>query len=126
MTTEEVKEAVARVSWKKATSTDSMADTLIHAAAKGARYLNQLTKKLQEFINNEYWPSYLFRARLIPLSKTGNAYTGIDQVRTISVIPPVAKLIERIILNRITDRLYNNTNGIISLDQLGFRPNAST
>ena len=77
-------------------------------------------------MNNDYWPSYLFRARLIPLSKTGDAYTGIDQVRTISVIPPVAKLIERILLNRISDQLYNNDDGIISLDQLGFRPNAST
>ena len=47
-------------------------------------------------------------------------------MRTISVLPVVAKLIERLVLNRIVDTLYNNNNGLISLDQLGFRPAAST
>ena len=85
-----------------------------------------MTARIEEFMNNPYWPKYLFQAKLIPLSKNDKAYTGLDQVRTISVIPPVAKLIERIILNRITDQLYNTETGIISVDQQGFRPGAST
>ena len=76
-----------------------------------------MTLKIQNFMNADYWPKYLFRARLIPLSKTNKAYTGIDQVRTISVIPPVAKLMERILLNRISEFLYNTEDGIISIDQ---------
>ena len=85
----------------KALSTDSMPDTLLHLAAKNPVLLAQLTSKLQHFMNADYWPKYLFTARLIPLSKNEKAYTSLDQVRTISVIPPTAKLIERIILNRI-------------------------
>jgi hypothetical protein len=46
LTTEEVKEAVTKLSWMKATSTDSMKDTLLHKAAKDDRWLKQLTKKL--------------------------------------------------------------------------------
>ena len=88
--------------------------------------LRQLNIKLTEFINADYWPSYLFKARLIPLSKTGKAYTRTDQNRTISVISPVAKLIERLILNKIQDQLYNAEDGAISIDQQGFRPTAST
>ena len=69
--------------------------------SKKEDHLQKLHAKLAEFINNSYWPTYLFRARIIPLSKNDKEYTGIDQVRTISVISPVAKLIERIILNKI-------------------------
>ena len=60
-----------------------------------------MNSKLTTFINAAYWPNYLFKARIIPLSKNDKEYTDIDQVRTISVISPVAKLIERIILNKI-------------------------
>jgi hypothetical protein len=122
---DEVEKAVASTSWKKALSTDSMPDTLLHLAAKNPVLLAQLTSKLQHFMNADYWPRYLFTARLIPLSKNEKAYTSLDQVRTISVIPPTAKLIERIILNRIQEQLYNNDSGLISPDQLGFRPGAS-
>ena len=76
-------------------------------------------------MNADYWPKYLFKARLIPLSKDDKAFTSLDKVRTISVIPPTAKLIERIILNRIQEQLYNSDSGLISPDQLGFRPGAS-
>jgi hypothetical protein len=103
LSTEEVKIAITKVSWLKATSTDQLPDTLLHHAVKNDEHLDKLTTKIQEFMNDPYWPSYLFRARLIPLSKNGSAYTGIDQVRTISVISPLAKLIERIILNRMLD-----------------------
>ena len=54
-------------------------------------------------MNADYWPKYLFKAKLIPLSKDDKAFTSLDKVRTISVIPPTAKLIERIILNRIQE-----------------------
>jgi hypothetical protein len=55
-----------------------MPDTLLHLAAKNPVLLAQLTSKLQHFMNADYWPRYLFTARLIPLSKNEKAYTSLD------------------------------------------------
>ena len=48
-------------------------------------------------MNDSYWPSYLFKAKLIPLSKNDKEYTSKKNVRTISVLPALTKVIERII-----------------------------
>ena len=63
--------------------------------------LLQFTKKIRDLVNNDYWPSYLFKARLIPLSKNNMSYTTKDNVRTISVIPAITKIIERLLLNKV-------------------------
>ena len=86
---------------------DNMGDHFLHDIVKKKNdtdddtQLLSLTKKIQDQLNNDYWPSYLFKARLIPLSKDNKSYTTEDNVRTISVIPAITKLMERILLNRI-------------------------
>ena len=49
-------------------------------------------------MNSDYWPVYLFRAKIVALSKNNEAYPVARQVRTISVLPAIAKLMERVIL----------------------------
>ena len=90
-----------------------MPDRCAHAISAHPLLIKKLTDKLQALINDSYWPKYLWTAKIVPLSKDNRAYTTTDQVRTISVIPVVAKLIERLILNRMEERLYGTTSGIL-------------
>ena len=66
-----------------------------------AQYITSLNEKITDLVNDEYWPAYMFRARLIPLSKNGMSYTSLQNVRTLSVLPVIAKVIERLLLNKI-------------------------
>lgn len=84
-------------------------------------------------MNADYWPSYLFKARVVALSKNDKAYPTARNTRTISVLPAIAKLMERIILSRIEGRLFGETNalgikteGTIHSSQFGFRPEKGT
>ena len=105
-----------------------MGDVLFHEAGKSEENLEKLTLKMEQLLNNPYWPKYLYTAKLIPLSKTDSAFESVDKVRMISVLPAVTKLMERLVLNQMMEKLYGSGNlpGAIHTDQLGFRPGAST
>ena len=61
--------ALNQISYDKSSGVDYMQDKLFHKIGKNAAEKAQLTKKVQDLINDEYWPSYMFKARIIPLSK---------------------------------------------------------
>jgi hypothetical protein len=49
---------------------------------------------------------------VVPLSKTNDAYVSFRNTRIISVLPSVTKLMERIIFNKMKNKLYG-AEGII-------------
>ena len=131
ITTEEMATTVDGLSWKKATGCDDMPDTFFHGILEEDRkkdsYENTrwLADKIEDLLNQRNWPQYMFSARPILLSKTGDVSVRTKDVRILSVIPAVAKLTERVILNRIEGRLYG-PDGVIPHCQQGFRPGAGT
>ena len=126
-----MKDAVTKLSWKKSTGVDDMPDTFFHEILKediangNEANMKWLSDKIMGVMNQQHWPQYLFSARPILLSKNGETSTSKKNVRILSVIPAVTKLIERVILSRMEFRLYGN-DGLIPHCQQGFRPGAGT
>lgn len=112
----EMKQAIDQLSWKKALGADGMPDTYFHDMVKedseSQEDLKWITERIQHLINSPYWPKYLFAARPILLSKDGLTSTTKKNTRILSVLPAVAKLVERVILNRLMPRLYGD-DGLI-------------
>ena len=65
-------------------------------------------------------PKYLNKATIIPLSKDANSplFPRVGDVRTIAVIPSLAKMFEICILNRLKD--WIGENNILHHNQRGF------
>ena len=89
-----------------------MPDKIIHEMAKDDKDLESLRKRMEELINSQYWPSYLYNAKVVALSKNGKPHVVKKDARIISVLPAVTKLIEILSLNKMKEQLYG-TAGII-------------
>ena len=104
---DEMSDAIDKLSWKKSTGIDDMPDTFFHGILeddrKDGNYKNTrwLSKKVEGILNSRHWPQYLFSARPILLSKNGESSATKKNVRILSVIPAITKLIERVILSRM-------------------------
>ena len=127
----EMIDAIEKLSWKKSTGVDNMPDTFFHGILEEDRKVGNmkntrwLSEKVENVLNQQHWPQYLFSARPILLSKNGETSTTKKFVRILSVIPAITKLIERVILSRMEGKLYG-PDGIIPHCQQGFRPGAGT
>ena len=80
-----------------------MSDTLFHEIVKTSKGVEFLRQKLETLINSQYWPKYLYTAKVIPLSKTDNAFVTQKNIRIISILPAITKLMESLILNKMKE-----------------------
>jgi hypothetical protein len=118
LTEEELETAINKLSWNKALGVDGMSDIHFHNILKNndTGDMDWLKGRIEYILNSSYWPQYLFSARPICLSKDGLTATSHKNTRILSVIPALAKLIERVILNRLTPSLYGE-DGLIPHSQ---------
>jgi hypothetical protein len=82
-----------------------------------------VTKLFNEFIAYGLIPNDLKRAIVTPLYKNKGSVTEIGNYRGISVLPPIAKLFEKVLANQIV--CYFNKNKLLFKGQHGFREDHS-
>lgn len=80
-----------------------------------------LTKFFTDILNTSRLPNEFKRAKIIAVLKPGKPNSRADSYRPISLLSSCYKLLERLILNRIQDKLLANT----PIEQAGFRPGRS-
>lgn len=77
---------------------DGLKDTLLKKTLLGNdKIKNKLKQHIQLWINNSSIPNYLKHARSIALSKSSSCYPKVGEIRTISILPALSKIVERII-----------------------------
>nr|CAI5860341.1 unnamed protein product [Callosobruchus analis] len=74
-------------------------------------------------LESGYFPEQWRKARVIPLPKTANP-TSYDQLRPVSLLPVLSKILERVAYDQIL--AYLNSNSLLPLRQSGFRTGHST
>ena len=88
---------------------------------------NVLTKPLtllaNQCLHTKIYPSQLKLSRVKPLFKRGDQ-SRFCNYRTISLLPSLSKIFERVIFDQLLD--YFTNNNLLCLDQFGFRPGHST
>ena len=82
-----------------------------------------ITKLFNEFISSGFIPDDLKKAVVTPIFKNKGSVTDINNYRGISVLPPIAKLLEKVLSTQIID--YFNKHKLLFKGQHGFRENHS-
>lgn len=77
-----------------------------------------ITHIINECIRYSYFPALWKQAHVIPLPKVSNP-TEYDQLRSISVLPTLSKVLERVLDGQI--RIFLDHHNILPLKQSGFR-----
>jgi hypothetical protein len=82
----------------KAVGIDGLKDTNLKKILLGNdRIKNKLKEHIQLWLTNGSIPTYLKHARAIAISKSSSCYPKVGEIRTISILPALSKLVERII-----------------------------
>jgi exonuclease III len=90
----------------------------------GADYLAEpLTRMINESILQGCVPTDLKRARIVPIHKTGSK-REMSNYRPISILSPLAKLLEGFICSQLRDYLLKYS--LIATEQYGFQPKKNT
>ena len=112
---------LTKLSNDKATGLDNIPSKLLKLVAP------VITPIITHLINHSFttckFPSCWKRAKVIPVFKAGN-HSDPSNYRPISILVVISKIAERAVF----DQLYNylNDNGLININQSGFRPIHST
>ena len=106
---------------KKATGLDDIPAYLLKDCA------NVIAKSLTHIINSSLttgvFPTDWKLSKLIPIPKS-KPYNRIENYRPISVIPAIAKVIEKLVYRQLSTYLENNN--LLDESQFGFRKGRST
>lgn len=87
------------------------------------RLLNQITFIINTCIISSHFPIAWKQARVVALPKTADP-TEFSQLRPVSVLPTISKVLERILFNQL--KQFVDNNNIISAHQSGFREHHSS
>ncbi|CAB3997753.1 Hypothetical predicted protein [Paramuricea clavata] len=121
ITTTELIQKIGKTNLNKAPGLDKMPIKLIKLA--GDAIHDSLLHIFNLVLGTGIFPDDLKLAKIIPIHKEGDK-AECGNYRPISVIPTVAKILEKIIYNQLSS--YINDKDIICKQQFGFRPNHST
>ena len=69
---------------------------------------NKLALTFTEWLNHRSYPAYLNCARIIPLSKEPTDKPSYGAIRTISVLPTLSKVFEKVVLSRLNKHIKAN------------------
>ena len=82
-----------------------------------------LTLIINQMITTGIFPDSFKISKITPLFKKGDV-SMLSNYRTISLLPTISKIFERILFNQLYD--YFNSNNLLAEEQYGFRTNHST
>ncbi len=114
-------QTIGKTNLNKAPGLDKIPIKLIKLA--GDAIYDSLLHIFNLVLSTGIFPDDLKLAKIIPIHKEGDK-AECGNYRPISVIPIVAKILEKIIYDQLSS--YINDNDIICKQQFGFRPNHST
>lgn len=100
----------------KATGSDNINITLIHICCP--YIIPYVTHIVHECILTSYFPTLCKHAQVVPLPKINNP-TELSHLRSISILPTLSKVLERVLKNQIEHFL--SINSILPAKQSGFR-----
>lgn len=118
----EVKSLIKRMSNKTSTGRDEIPNIVIKNLT--LKIIRDYTILFNNAINNGYFPNAWKTAKLIVLKKKKDSSTSLDLLRPISLLPPISKILERIINKQLVD--FCSEKDIIPNQQFGFKKNHST
>ena len=87
-------------------------------------YHNLIISLYNAIIASKYWPMLFKKSKMVFAPKPGKSLTDPLNYRPISLLEILAKILERIINNRLL--FYLEYNNILPPNQFGFRPGRST
>jgi hypothetical protein len=103
ITTEDTQLAINRAPNKKSLGPDKIAT--IHLKNLGPIAVASLTKVYNAVVNSNIIPSYWKLARLVPIHKPGKDKSQGLSYRPISILSPIAKTLEKIVLTKIQQHI---------------------
>ena len=108
----------------KATGVDKLSAGVLKSRNHRSNLCNKLALTFTSWMNHRVYPKYLNCARIIPLSKEANDKPAYGAIRTISVLPTLSKIFEKVILGRLKSHITDHE--LIHEKQRGFQPKKST
>ena len=85
----------------KATGTDGLSSRILKDTDNRELLNGKLSQVFSTWLSNRIYPEYLVEAKVVPLSKEPTPYPSFGQIRTISILPIVSKVYEKILLKRL-------------------------
>jgi hypothetical protein len=120
---EEVSEIISQQNHKKAPGGDGLTADIIQTIHNCDQTL--ITSLFNKCLKLNFFPDIWKESVVKVIPKTGKTdYTDTNSYRPISLLPVMAKVFEKLIINRITD--YLRKNNLVSERQYGFTPQFST
>ena len=113
--------ALSKIKLNKSTGLDKISNKLLKAA--GQSICETLLYIFNLILETGIFPEDLKQAKVTPVFKADNK-SDCGNYRPISVIPAIAKILEKLISDQLIE--YLNNNNIISNQQSGFRKSHST
>lgn len=118
----ELEKTIKSLKIKKAPGHDKICNILLkHLPRKGLVFL---TKIMNACLRVSHFPSNWKHAIVTAIPKAGKDITLPNNYRPISLLPTMSKILERVILSRITSHLEEHR--IVPLQQFGFKRGHST
>ena len=88
---------------RKATGVDGLGHDILRNPLYRDAIVTKLLAAFRKWWSKLKVPSYMKKARIVPLSKEDTAYPKVGNIRTISVLPSTYKLFEKIVYWRLDD-----------------------
>uniref|UniRef100_A0A6M2DDB3 Putative rna-directed dna polymerase from mobile element jockey n=1 Tax=Xenopsylla cheopis TaxID=163159 RepID=A0A6M2DDB3_XENCH len=118
----EIREEIARLKMKSAPGSDQVTPLMLrNLSTKGILFLCNIFNAIIQF---NYWPNIWKIAKMIVIPKPKKDLTNLSSYRPISLLSCVSKILERLILHRITSD-YEEFSWLPN-HQFGFRRDHST
>ncbi|KAL1122863.1 hypothetical protein AAG570_003189 [Ranatra chinensis] len=121
-TPREIEKIIKKLKNNKSPGSDGIPNTVLKHFTRKA--LVKLTNITNAILKHAYYPTHWKTATVIALPKPGKPTTEPSSYRPISLLSSLAKVVDRIILNRLTD--VGDKMRIIPDNQFGFRRNHAT
>jgi hypothetical protein len=122
ITTKEVQTEINRLNLRKAPGIDRITPKMIKELPRKDVLL--ITFIINAIFRTNYWPEQLKTAEIILIHKNGKEPTKVESYRPISLLPIIAKLLEKLLIQGINND--PNTVEWIPRHQFGFREKHST
>ncbi|KAL1115009.1 hypothetical protein AAG570_007832 [Ranatra chinensis] len=121
-TPREIEKIIKKLKNNKSPGSDGIPNTVLEHFTRKA--LVKLTNITNAILKHAHYPTHWKTATVIALPKPGKPTTEPSSYRPISLLSSLAKVVDRIILNRLTD--VGDKMRIIPDNQFGFRRNHAT
>ncbi len=98
-------DAAIRKIGNKATGLDELGYSIIKAEAHRHTLVTKLCRRFNKWWNGYNIPCYLKNARVMVFSKDATTTPQVGDIRTISILPTLLKVYEKVVNTRLTDKI---------------------